>query len=100
MPDKKDVLEYMEWDYQAAKLMQSRKKKEAYEQRGDWLYMKHNIRVSKWMQFVSWGSFDDHIHWSVDNFNGADFVMGDAQITLVPFHNFIQIMVFGCATVD
>lgn len=91
------VLIYMKWDYKTAALMHGNRTY-VYKRSGDWLYMPHNVRVNSMLERTYWGEIDDHVHWLCENYNGHEFINGEAQISVCPTEEGILIMVFGVAT--
>jgi hypothetical protein len=58
------------------------------------------VRVHSHLQQKYWGEIDNHVKWTIDNFNGFEFVEGKAQISLVPEGDDIRILAFGQITAD
>lgn len=88
---------YMRWDEDVAK-------KNFYDKttdlvvENDWIYLRLNVRLQYYLRYLHWGEIDEHVRWTVDNFNGLDFVDDLAQISLCAEGSNIRIFVFGQAT--
>lgn len=88
---------YMKWDYNSARFMKNNHAFK-FQRGGDWIYLDNNVRVNSMLEFSYWGELDERVQWLCENFNGFEFVTGEAQISICPNDGEIQIMVFGCAT--
>ena len=87
-------MQYMHWDKKEARFhFDDREADENPE--GDWIYLRLNVRVQYHLKYLYWGEIDDHVKWTIDNFNGLEFIDNLAQISLCAEGDNIRIFVFG-----
>jgi hypothetical protein len=91
---------YMLWDTKMARNMDFKDEADVPDEEGDWYYLQHNVRVHCQLRYLIWGPINHKILWTVDNFNGYEFINGPAQISLCPDEKGVRILVFGQASSD